>query len=181
MSGKLSVTLSGVSGDIVHSTTGAMTLDARFNDFTTAVAGIAENLNGDMRLGLTATTADTVFAISGQSLQARKFRMGATVATRRLASYSVTGSVRGSTVSTSASFSVDGNADGLGQFAYTVKTLQPIVTTVPAMPTSGSLIVTGADSAVTLTVVPNGVRVDYNAKSDGVTTLLSWSDFLANS
>jgi hypothetical protein len=181
MNGKLSVTLSGVGGDIVHSTTGAMTLDARFNDFTTAVAGIAENLYGDMKIGLTATAADTVFSISGQSLQATKYRMGATVATRRLSSYSVTGNVRGSTVSATASFSVAGNADGLGQFAYTVKTPQPIVTTVPARPTSGSLIVTGADSSVTLTVVPNGVRVDYSAKSDGVVTQLSWSDFLANS
>jgi hypothetical protein len=181
MNGKLSVTLSGVSGDIVHSTTGAMTLDVRFDDFTTAVAGIAENLYGDMRLGLTATAADTVFAISGKSLQTRNFDMGATVATRSLTSYSVTGSVRGSTMSATASFSVTGNADGLGQFAYTVETLQPIVTTVPATPTSGSLIVTGADSSVTLTVVPNGVRIDYSAKSGGVVTLLSWSDFLPNS
>jgi hypothetical protein len=52
------------------------------------------------------------------------------------------------------------------------------------MPTSGSLIVNGAGSSVTATVVSNGVRLDYSAKGDGVvtqTSTLSWSDFLSAS
>jgi hypothetical protein len=183
MNGKLSITVSGVSGDVINSTTGAVTLAAHFTAFSIATGSTADTLNGDMKIGINATSdVDATFAISGASLQATERRSGATVATRTLTGYSVDGSVHGSTVSVAANFAVSGNANGLGQFAYTVKNLQPFVTTTTGVPTSGSLIVNGAGSSVTATVVSNGVRVDYSAKGDGVvtqTTTLSWSDFLA--
>jgi len=185
MNGKLSISVSGVSGDVINSTTGAVTLDARFNDFSIATGSTADTLNGDMKISLTATSGvDATFAISGASLLATEQRSGATVATRTLTAYSVNGNVHGSTVSTAASFSVAGNANGLGQFSYTVKSLQPFVTTTTGVPTAGSLIVNGAGSSVTATVVANGVRVDYSAKGDGVVTQTStpsWSDFLSAS
>ncbi|MBW8899240.1 MAG: hypothetical protein JF619_14255 [Massilia sp.] len=185
LNGKLSITVSGVSGDVINSTTGAVTLDTRFNNFSIATGSTADTLSGDMKIGVTATSSvDATFAISGASLLATEQRSGATVATRTLTAYSMNGSVHGSTVSVAADFSVSGNANGLGQFAYTVKSLQPFVTTTTGMPTAGSLIVNGAGSSVTATVVPNGVRVDYSAKGDGVvtqTSTLSWSDFLAAS
>ena len=185
MNGKLSITVSGVSGDVINSTTGAVTLDTRFNNFSVATGSTADTLNGDMKIGMTATSSvDATVTISGASLLATEQRSGATVATRTLTAYSVNGSVHGSTVSVAADFSVSGNANGLGQFTYTVHNLQPFVTTTAGMPTSGSLIVNGAGSSVTATVVANGVRVDYSAKGDGVitqTSTLSWSDFLSAS
>ncbi|SDD05604.1 hypothetical protein SAMN05428966_10391 [Massilia sp. PDC64] len=185
LNGALSITVSGVSGDIINSSTGAVTLDTRFNNFKVASGSTATTLNGDMKIGLSATSAtDATVAISGASLQAASQRAGATVATFTLSAYSVAANVHGSTVSSAANFSVAGNANGLGQFAYTVKNLQPFVGTATGVPTSGSLIVNGAGSSVTATVVPNGVRVDYSAKGDGVvtqTSTLSWSDFLAAS
>jgi hypothetical protein len=185
MNGALSITVSGVSGDVINSTTGAVTLDTRFNNFKVASGSTANTLNGDMKIGLTATSAtDATVAISGASLVATEQRSGATVATWTLTAYSVAVGVHGATVSSAANFSVAGNANGLGQFAYTIKNLQPFVGTTTGMPTAGSLIVNGAGSSVTATVVPNGVRVDYSAKGDGVvtqTSTLSWSDFLAAS
>jgi hypothetical protein len=185
MNGALSITVSNVSGDVINSTTGAVTLDTRFNNFKVASGSTTDTLNGDMKIGLTATSAtDATVAISGASLLATEQRSGATVATWTLTSYSVAASVHGTTASSAASFSVSGNANGLGQFAYTVKNLQPFVGTTTGLPASGSLIVNGAGSSVTATVVPNGVRVDYSAKGDGVvtqTSTLSWSDFLAAS
>ena len=183
MNGALSITVSGVSGDVINSTSGAVTLDARFNNFKVGSGSTTNTLNGDMKIGFTAASAtDATVAISGASLLATEQRSGATVATFTLTAYSVAASVHGSTVSSAANFSVSGNANGLGQFAYTVKNLQPFVGTTAGVPTSGSLIVNGAGSSVTATVVPNGVRVDYSAKGDGVvtqTSTLSWSDFLA--
>jgi hypothetical protein len=185
MNGKLSITVSGVSGDVINATSGAVTLDTRFNNFSVASGSEADTLNGDMKISVTvANSVDATFAISGASLLATEQRSGATVATRTLTAYTVNGSVHGSTVSAAANFSVSGNANGLGQFAYTVKNLQPFVTTTTGVPTAGSLIVTGAGSTVTATVVSNGVRVDYSAKGDGVitqTSTLSWSDFLSAS
>lgn len=184
MNGKLSITVSGVSGDVINSTTGAVTLDTRFNNLSIASGSTADTLNGDMKISITATSGvDAALAISGTSLLVTEQRSGATVATLTLTAYSVNGSVHGSTVSAAANFSVAGNANGLGQFAYTVKNLQPFVQTT-GVPASGSLIVNGAGATVTATVVSNGVRVDYSAKGDGVvtqTSTLSWSDFLAAS
>lgn len=183
MNGNLSITVSGVSGDVINSTSGAVTLDARFNNFSIATGSTADTLNGDMKIGIAAmSSVDATFAITGASLLATEQRSGATVATRTLSAYSVNGSVHGSTVSAAADFSVSGNTNGLGQFAYTVKNLQPFVTTTTGTPTAGSLIVNGAGSSVTATVVSNGVRVDYSARGDGVvtqTSTLSWSDFSA--
>jgi hypothetical protein len=183
LNGKVSITVSGVSGDVINSPTGGVTLATQFNGFAVASGSTSATLTGDMKIGVTVTSnVDATFAISGASLLVTEQRSGATVASRTLTDYAMTGSVHGTTVSAAASFSVSGNANGLGQFAYTVKNLQPFVTTTTGMPTSGSLIVNGAGSSVTATVVSNGVRIDYSAKGDGVvtqTSTLSWSDFLA--
>jgi hypothetical protein len=180
MNGVLSITVSGVSGDILNSTTGNATLDGYFEHFSATSGSTTETLNGDMKIGLAMVPGTLTIAISGASLQSTEQRSGATVATRTLTSYQVNGNVKGSTVTSAASFSVTGTANGLGQFAYTVKNLQPFVTTTTGMPTAGSLVVSGASATVTATVVSNGVRVDYSARGDGVitqTSTLSWSDF----
>jgi hypothetical protein len=65
-----------------------------------------------------------------------------------------------------------------------VKSLQPFVSTGTAMPGSGSLIVNGAASSVTVTALSaSSVRLDYSAKGDGVitkSTTLSWAEFIAS-
>jgi hypothetical protein len=183
VNGTVSVAVSGASGSA--STSGTVTLDASFNNFKIAYGSSAENLNGDMRVSMANTSSsDATVTISGASLSATEQRSGATVATLTLAPYSVSSSIHGTTESDAANFSVSGSANGLGQFAYTVKNLQPIVRTTGSMPTSGSFVINGAASSVTATVVPNGVRVDYSANGNDVvtqTSTLSWSDFLAGS
>jgi hypothetical protein len=65
-----------------------------------------------------------------------------------------------------------------------VKSVQPFVSVGTGMPGSGSLIVNGNASSVTVTALgAGGVRLDYSAKGDGVitqTTTLSWADFNAS-
>lgn len=184
MNGALSIAVSGVSGDLVNTSTGAVTLAAQFTNFSVTTGSTADTLNGDMKIGINATSANNMsLSISGTSLQTTEQKSGATVATLTLAAYSVTGSVQGTTVTAAANFSLSGNGNGLGQLAYTVKNLQPFVgTTTSDLPTAGALIVNGNVSSVTATVVSNGVRLDYSAKGDGVitqTNTVAWSDFLA--
>jgi hypothetical protein len=139
-----------------------------------------------MKISVNATSAtDLDLTISGNSLQVTEQHAGTTVATRTLTGYSMTGGIHGGTkVTASVNFAVSGNADGLGQFAYKVQSLEPFVsTTTDDLPTSGSFIVNGAASSVTATVVPTGVRLDYSAKGDGVitqTSTVSWSGFLGS-
>lgn len=184
LNGSVSIAISGVSGDLVNTNAGSATLDTRFTAFSVASGSTTDVLNGDMKIGVTAKSAsDLSLTISGSSLQASEQKSGATVANRTLTAYSVTGSVQGSTVTAAANFTVAGSANGLGQFSYTVKNLQPFTSTITSdLPTAGALIVNGNASSVTATVVSNGVRVDYSAKGDGVITqsnTLTWADFLA--
>lgn len=186
MNGAVSVTVSGVSGDVVNGTTGAVTLDMRLTGFSVTTGSETEVGAGDMKISLNATSAtDLDLTISGNSLQVTEQHSGTTVATRTLTGYSMTGSIHGGTkVTSSVNFAVSGNANGLGQFSYKVQSLAPFVsTTTDDLPTSGSFIVNGAASSVTATVVPTGVRLDYSAKGDGVitqTSTVSWSSFLGS-
>jgi hypothetical protein len=95
----------------------------------------------------------------------------------------VTSSIQGSQLTTSANLSLSGNSRRLGQFAYTVKNLQPFVYTDNGAPTSGALIVSGAGTSVTMTVAPDGPRLDYSDNANGTITQSStpaWNDFLTD-
>ena len=183
MNGAVSISVSNVSGDVVNGSTGAVTLDMRFSGLNVATGSTTEVVGGDMKIALNATSAtDLALTVSGNSLQVTEQQAGTTVATRTLTAYTMTGGLHGTTVTAAANFAVSGNANGLGQFAYTVQSLQPLVTTTMSdVPTAGSFIVNGAASSVTATIVPTGVRLDYSAKGDGVitqTSTVSWTSFV---
>lgn len=183
MNGTVSISVSGVSGDVINGSTGAVTLDMRFSGLNVATGSTTEVLGGDMKIALNATSeTDLALTISGNSLQVTEQHAGTTVATRKLTAYTMTGGLHGTTVTAAVNFAVSGNASGLGQFAYTVQSLQPFVsTTMSDVPTAGSFIVNGAASSVTATIVPTGVRLDYSAKGDGVitqTSTVSWTSFV---
>jgi hypothetical protein len=185
LNGRMSITFSDVSGDIMNTWVGAATMNTSLTNFSIAGGGETATLNGDMKIAITSTSAtSSSITISGKSLQASEQKGGAAVATFTLADFSLTGSTNGTTTTSASNFSLSGNVNGLGQFAYTVKSLQPFVSVGTAMPGSGALIVNGAASSVTATALGNsGVRLDYSAKGDGVitqTTTLSWADFVAS-
>lgn len=184
LNGTVAITISGVSGDLFNTNAGAATLDTRFTAFSVASGSTTDVVNGDMKIHVEAKNAnDLSLTIFGTSLQATEQKSGATVATRTLTDYGVTSRILGSTVTTAANFRVAGSANGLGQFTYTVQSVQPFTSTIGSdLPTSGALVVHGTASSVYATVVSNGVRVDYSAKGDGAVTqtnTLTWADFLA--
>jgi hypothetical protein len=122
-------------------------------------------------------------AVSGKSLQTSESTAGAQVATRTLTDYSGTGTTQGTTFTGAANYSMSGSTRALGQFAYSVKDLKPFVSIDGGFPTTGSLIVNGASSSVTMTVVDaTRVRLDYSAKGDGViteTSTVDWASFVS--
>jgi hypothetical protein len=184
LDGTLSITFSNMSGDILNTWTFGATMEARFDHFNIVSGGDRMGVNGDMKIVISQTDETTnSLTISGKSLQTTEQLAGAAIVNRTLADYLVSTSVLGTTTTDAANFTLSGNSSGLGQFAYTVKTIQPFVNAGTAMPGSGSLIVNGASSSVTVTVVSDGVRLDYSAKGDGTitqTNTLSWAEFLAS-
>jgi hypothetical protein len=180
--GVLAVTFSNVSGNVL--TTFGATMDSRFTNFNIVSGGDKVGVNGDMKIVINQTNETTnSLTISGKSLATTEQQTGAAVVSRTLADYSVTASTLGSTTTSAANFTLSGSSNGLGQFSYTVKNLQPFVNAGTAVPSAGALIVSGAASSVTVTVVGNGVRLDYSAKGDGTitqTNTLSWTEFLAS-
>jgi hypothetical protein len=185
LNGSLSITFSDVSGDLINTPSGAATMDTRFNGFSIVNGSESATVNGDMKIAFKVTSATiSAVTISGKSLQTTAQTGSAAAVNLTLSDYVLTGSTNGTTTTTAANFTLSGNASGLGQFAYTVKNLQPFVSTGTAMPGSGSLIVNGAASSVTVTALSaSSVRLDYSAKGDGVitqTTTLSWAEFIAS-
>lgn len=184
LDGIMAITFSNMSGDIVNTTVYGATLDTRFTNFNISDAGTRIGINGDMKIVInqTGATSNTV-TISGQSLQTSAQQGSAAAINRTLTAYAMTGSTQGSTTTGAANFTLSGNSGALGPFSYTVKNLQPFVSSGSAMPNSGALIVNGAASSVTATVVANGVRLDFSAASNGTitqTSTLSWTEFLAS-
>lgn len=185
MNGGFAITLSGISGIAFGATAWAATIDTRFDAFRVATGSEIVGLSGDMKIAINqaSSTANSV-SISGKSLQASESTAGVTVANRTLTDYSVTVTSQGATVTSAANYALSGNTSALGQFAYSVRNIQPFVSVGAGVPTAGSFIVNGASSSVTMTVLAGGnVRLDYSAKGDGVitqTSTVGWASFIAS-
>jgi hypothetical protein len=185
INGTLAATVSNVTGDILNSYNWTATLDTSFRNFNVTSGAETASVEGDMKIAMAQTNStSSSLTVSGKSLSLTEKRNGVNVGTFTLADYSMNGTTQGTTNRSAASFTISGTSNGLGQFSYSVKNIQPFVSTGASMPSSGSLIVNGASSSVTLTALSvNGVRLDFSAKGDGVTTQtsnLSWTELLAS-
>ncbi|WLI90646.1 hypothetical protein Q4S45_05875 [Massilia sp. R2A-15] len=185
MNGAISMTFSNISGNLFGTGAGAATMDMTFTDFTVAEGTTSATVAGDMKLVMSQTAAGTVsLAISGTSLQSIERKGGVKVSDFRLSNYTATVSGSGNTFSVSTNYALTGTFGSLGQLSVTVSTLQPFVVGDSGVPSSGSMIINGAASSVTATVVPgNKVRLDYSAKGDGVitqTNTIAWTAFVAS-
>ena len=182
--GTISAKVTDAAGNLFQSASGAMTLDIVFGSYSSLQGTVTTVADGDMKVSVTRTgLSSSTFTTTGTSLQQTIQHSGATVATRTLSSFSVTGSKEGSLLTSSASFSLSGHSNRLGQFAYTVKTVAPFITTATVTPTSGALVVSGAGSSVTMTVSPDSVRLDHSDNATGTITSTStrtWNDFLSD-
>jgi hypothetical protein len=185
LNGAFTITLSGISGVAFGAAPWGATIDTQFNAFRVTKGTKTVGANGDMKVGISQSSATAnSLAISGKSFVATESAAGVTVSNLTLTDYTVTGATQGATVTSAANYALSGNSAALGQFAYSVKSLQPFVSVNGGTPTAGSFIVNGAASSVTMTVVAGGnVRLDYSAKGDGVITQAStvtWASFVSS-
>lgn len=184
MNGGFTLTFSDISGVAFGAAPWGATIDARFDAFRVVTGSETVAANGDMKIAIaqTSATASSV-SITGKSFQASE-TIGANVSNLTLTDFSVTGTGQGATLTSAANYNLSGNTPALGQFAYSVRNITPFVSVAGGVPTTGSFIVNGAASSVTMTVVAGGnVRLDYSAKGDGVitqTSTVSWASFLAS-
>jgi len=183
INGTISITMSNVTGDVVNSYNWGATLDTVFTGFNVRSGSETASIGGDMKIAMTQTSpTSSVIDVSGKALQLVEQRNGLTLGSFTLSNYTMNEAILGSTVRSAASFTIAGSTNGLGQFSYTVKNLQPFVSMAGQDPSSGSLIVNGASSSVTLTSTSSGARLEYSAKGDGVITQtnnLSWAELMA--
>jgi hypothetical protein len=186
LSGALAVKFSGVTGNTATPVFG-VTMDSTFTNFNITSGTDKVGVNGDMKIVLNQTSASAnSITLSGTSLKTTEQQGSAAAVERTITAYSVTGSTQGNVNTSAANFGLSGTSPKLGTFAYTVKNLAPFVintSTASAVPTSGSLIVTGNASSVTATVVSNGVRVDFSAAGNATITsteTVAWAAFLSS-
>jgi hypothetical protein len=180
LNGAFTISLSGISGIAFASNVWSATLDVQFNSFTARSGSDVAGASGDMKLVISQTSFNSnSVAISGNSLQT-SLSMGGNASSLTLTEYAASGATQGNTFTGAANYTMSGNTSVLGQFKYSVKNLKPFVSVGGALPGSGSFIVNGATSSVTLTVVEGArVRLDYSAKGDGVITQTSTVDWAA--
>ena len=183
--GTLAMTFSNISGDLFGAGAGAATIDITFTNFSVVDGATTDTASGDMKLVASQTAAGYMtLAISGTALQTAELKAGAKVSDLRMSDYTATVTGSGTTFSVSASYAMSGTLASIGQVSYTVRTLQPFSAGASGVPSAGSLIVNGAASSVTATVVPGGkVQLDYSAKGDTVitqTNTVDWATFAVN-
>ncbi len=185
LNGTFTVNFSGVTGNISTPVFG-VTMDSTFTNFSIVSGTDKVGVNGDMKVVLNQTSAgNNTIALSGNSLQTTEQQGSAAVVNRTVTAYTVSGKTENGADSSAANFGLSGTSPKLGTFAYTVKNLAPFAfaSATAAVPSSGSLIVTGNASSVTATVVANGVRVDFSAAGNGTITnteTVAWAAFLSS-
>jgi hypothetical protein len=185
LNGAFTISLSGISGTAFTAGAWDVTMDVTFNGFSVGAGSEAVAASGDMKIVIKqASSVSNSLAISGKSFRASESKAGVNVATRTLTDYSATAATQGNILTAAANYTMSGTTGTLGQFEYSVKNLQPLVSIGGGTPTSGSFIVNGASSSVTMTVVDaSSVRLDYSAKGDGVitqTSTLGWATFISS-
>jgi hypothetical protein len=185
INGAIAMAFSNVSGNVFGLGAGAATMDLTFTDFSSVEGTTSATVAGDMKLVMSQTAAGNVsLSISGTSLQSIERKAGVKVSDFRLSNYTASVASSGSTSSVSANYGLTGTFGSLGQISVTVNTLQPFVVGASGVPSAGSMVVNGAASSVTATIIPaNKVRLDYSAKGDGVitqTNTIDWTAFVVS-
>jgi hypothetical protein len=185
LNGAFTITLSDINGLAFNSDTWNATLNTQYDDFSVSTSDQTAVGSGDMKIAITqASATSNSLAISGEKFGTSLISAGVKVTESALYDYSAVGTNNGSTSSSTAAYTIAGNNKALGQFAYSVKTLQPFVRVYGGSPTSGALTVNGSSSSVTMTVLnSSNVRLDYSANADGIVTkteTVSWTSFRSN-
>lgn len=168
MNGSMSITIvSGTYDPAATTYPKSVTMRIVSSNFSIASAGVGESFNGDLTLSLTETSATSA------SVSLSSTSLSSTVGSRNvtLTNYSVQATETSTQSTLTVSGTVQTNNTRLASTAvtYTITTLKPLVMSSTGSVTSGAIKVTGANSALQLTVTSTDtflLQVDTNG--DGV-------------
>jgi hypothetical protein len=172
LNGKMSIVVQQSSGTLSGGVL-SMKLAVQYQGFTVALNSGSRNIDGDMLLTYQRDNSGALsYVVSGNALNIAETDKSAQVVQRTLQGYSGTINSSGLNTTSSVQARLNGQTAAAGQFSVDLKTLQPFVSDgSSSAPKSGVMMVSGAGSTVTLTVLDaQSVRLDYSANGDGVTT-----------
>jgi hypothetical protein len=172
INGSVIFTVASVSGDPLNSDRYILVIAGTFDNFE-LIEGVKRTLiSGDLTAAVSQDgSSDITVSLSGESLSLTVTESGTATDVYRLASYGFTGTVADGTISLSANYTLSGFSVKLGDYTYRVETVRPLVMSGGALPSSGSLVITGLPAKVTVTALDGtSLRVDYSANGDGIIT-----------
>lgn len=135
---------------------------------------------------LTAKTDENAAGIgtvvmSGASLRTTLKNGSAVVTDRTMSGFESTTITTPGNQTSSMNYTLSASSASVKDLHVMVKTVQPFFYQIVNNPVSGSLLVTGAASSVTVTAVDaDNVRLDFSSRGDGAITetrTISWSEF----
>lgn len=173
--GSMSLTVSAVAGDI-NLGTFSLTLTMDLQDFQIVDNGTGGSVDGDISFTLDATSQQTITTtISSNMLTATAANQAVTIS-----NYNVTVTID----PLLGSVSLESNAtvtssDFTGQISYT--TTQPIIFNLTDVPTSGQVVVNGAEGATITINIVSDTQIDLEFDYDGNGTvdevvMTTWQD-----
>lgn len=187
LNGAISVNLNGVAGDVKNGLSWSAGLGIQFTGLTLNAGADQTVASGDLAIGVEQTGASNrSLTVSGNALRFTTYRGGVQVAERSLGTFNGGATQNGTARTSRLDYGVSGTAGALGAYRVNVATSAPLAVADGANPTTGSLVVTGANgSAVTLTALDgNNVRLDYDDNGDGKVTqslTTSWAGLRSGS
>jgi hypothetical protein len=139
-------------------------------------------IDGDVTLKYGQSSAgDITVVLSGNSLRTMLKRNGALVTDHTLLGFECAATATIAKHTTSRSYTLSASSSSIRDLHVGVKTVTPFVYGADINPVSGSMLVTGAASSVTITAVDaRSVRLDLSARGDSVVTetrTVSWPEF----
>jgi hypothetical protein len=139
-------------------------------------------IDGDLTAKSDQTSAgDMTLVLSGASLRTTLKKDGAVLTDRTMSGFEHTTNATIGKHTSSMNYTLSASSSSVKDLHVGVKTVTPFVYQAGVDPVSGSVLVTGAASSVTITAVDAGnVRLDLSAKGDGVITetrTVSWPEF----
>ncbi|WP_194713908.1 hypothetical protein [Noviherbaspirillum soli] len=171
-------------GSVVPVPNGASQSVMQFQFSSLSVASETETalIDGDVTVKYGQSSAgDITVVMSGDALRTMLKRDGALVTDRTLFGFESAATTTIAKHTTSGNYTLSASSPSVRDLHVGVKTVTPFVYGADINPVSGSMLVTGASSSVTITAVDAAsVRLDLSARGDGVITesrTVSWPEF----
>jgi hypothetical protein len=181
INGGLTLTLK--EGSVASFQTGASpsVMQFQFSGLSLASGNEAGLIDGDLTTKSAQTSAgDITLVLSGASLRTMLKKDGALVTDRTLSGFEYVTNDTAEKLTASMNCTLSASSSSVKDLRLGVKTVTPFVYQAGDNPASGSMLVTGAGSSVTVTAVDAGnVRLDFSARGDGVITetrTVSWPE-----